>query len=243
VHRHFFRQGRQSREGRRSREARHEGRSGGQEWCCSGRGGRGHGGEHRFHGRHGGRGGRFRFGRMIGDGDLRLIVLALLEKQARHGYDIIKALEEHSSGVYSPSPGIVYPTLTFLEEAGYADAASEGSKRVYTITEAGRAHLDDNREHADAVLDEIARIGRKMARARAWLEDEEQQPNDKRGDRDIPGVVPEINEARRALKTAIAEKLDASADEQRRVASILREAAAAIRKPVEGSSTDDIDLG
>jgi DNA-binding PadR family transcriptional regulator len=179
---------------------------------------------------------------MIGDGDLRLIVLALLEKQARHGYDIIKALEEHSSGVYSPSPGIVYPTLTFLEEAGYADAASEGSKRVYTITEAGGAHLDDNREQADAILAEIARIGSKMARASALLDDDERQPDGRRGDRNIPGVVPEVNEARRALKAAIAEKLDASADEQRRVASILREAAAAIRKPRPGME-DDVDLG
>jgi DNA-binding PadR family transcriptional regulator len=183
-------------------------------------------------------------GRMIGDGDLRLIVLALLAEQARHGYDIIKALEEHSSGIYSPSPGIVYPTLTFLEEAGYADAASEGSKRVYTISEAGRAHLDNNREQADAVLAEIARIGRRMARARTWLEDEDGQAGGRRGDRDIPGVVPEVNEARRALKAAIAEKLGAPADEQRRIASILREAAADIRKPAEGSGNeDDIDLG
>jgi len=180
---------------------------------------------------------------MIGDGDLRLIVLALLAEQPRHGYDIIKALEAHSSGVYSPSPGIVYPTLTFLEEAGYAEAASEGSKRIYTITEAGRAYLDANREHADAILAGIERVGRKMARARAFLENEDQRPGGTKGDRDIPGVVPEINEARRELKAAIAEKLDASADEQKRVAAVLREAAAAIRAPVEGRGEDDIDLG
>lgn len=231
MNREFFKESRRFQE---SHHQRHCGASIGH-----GRGGRRHRGR-----RGGGGGGGFRIGRMIGDGDLRLIVLALLAGQPRHGYDIIKALEEHSSGVYSPSPGIVYPTLTFLEEAGYAEAASEGSKRVYTITEAGRAHLDANREQADAVLAGIERMGRRMARARAWLEEEERQGGGRRGDRDIPGVVPEVNQARRALKAAIAEKLDAPADEQRRVAAILSEAAEAIRKPAEDAGTeDDIDLG
>src|SRR5262249_28874535 len=65
-------------------------------------------------------GATMRGGKMLADGDLRLIVLVLLEDGPRHGYDIIKALEEKSSGIYSPSPGVVYPTLTYLEEAGYA---------------------------------------------------------------------------------------------------------------------------
>src|SRR5947209_2749977 len=76
-------------------------------------------------------GAALRGGRMLADGDLRLIVLVLLEDSPRHGYDVIKALEERSGGIYSPSPGVVYPTLTYLEEAGYATAASEGNKRVY----------------------------------------------------------------------------------------------------------------
>ena len=79
-----------------------------------------------------------RGGKMLADGDLRLIVLALLDEGPRHGYDIIKALEEKSGGLYSPSPGVVYPTLTYLEEAGYATASTDGNKRVYTITDAGR---------------------------------------------------------------------------------------------------------
>src|SRR3954462_11675737 len=81
-------------------------------------------------------GATMRGGKMLADGDLRLIVLVLLEEAPRHGYDIIKALEQRSSGIYSPSPGVVYPTLTYLEEANYATAASEGNKRVYSITEA-----------------------------------------------------------------------------------------------------------
>ena len=109
-------------------------------------------------------GGAFRVGKMLADGDLRLIVLALLADGPRHGYDIIKALEEHSSGIYSPSPGVVYPTLTFLEEAGYVTATSEGNKRVYTITDTGRAHLDENRELADMALAGIEKFGRRWPR-------------------------------------------------------------------------------
>lgn len=172
----------------------------------------------------GGSGGPFKMGRMLGDGDLKLIVLALLAEQPRHGYDVIKALEEHSHGAYSPSPGIVYPTLTFLEEAGYADATSEGNKKVYAITGAGRKHLADNRESVDMILSGMKRIGEKIARARAWFYRHEDG-----GANDIPGVIAEVNDARRALKSAIAEKLDAPEAEQRRVAEILRGAAADIR--------------
>jgi hypothetical protein len=83
-----------------------------------------------------------------------------------------------------------------------------------------------------------------MSRARAWLEEEDHPRRRRRSDRDIPGVVPEVNQARRALKAAIAEKLGVSEGEQRRVASILQEAAAAIRKPIEDAGSEsDIDLG
>jgi DNA-binding PadR family transcriptional regulator len=215
------------------------------EWQFGRRGfggfGRGFGGN--FDGGRGGRGfggGAFRIGKMLADGDLRVVVLALLEDGPRHGYDIIKAIEERSSGVYSPSPGVVYPTLTYLEEVGYTTAASEGNKKVYAITDAGRAHLNENRELADMVLDGIEMFGRKMAQARAWWE------GGRRGegapDRDIPGVIPEVNEARRALKAAIAEKIEGSADEQRRVAKILNDAADAIRNagaaPAAGKTID-----
>ena len=212
---------------------------------CNGR--RGHhslGHKSMNHGRGDGGRGAFRGGKMLADGDLRLIVLSLLAEQPRHGYDIIKAMEERSSGSYSPSPGIVYPTLTFLEEAGYVDATSEGNKKVYAITDSGRAHLEENRELADTVLSGIEKIGRKMAHAREWFEGSGRRRGHARSDRDIPDVVPEVNEARRALKRAIAEKLDASSDEQRRVAGILREAASAISGPThDARPEDEIDLG
>src|SRR6266446_3679892 len=118
-------------------------------------------------GRHGTGGGDFmRARRMLAQGDLRLIVLALIAEQPRHGYEIIKVLEDKTAGWYSPSPGIVYPTLTYLEEAGYVTAEVEGAKKRCAITPEGRAHLAENRDFVDAVLERLAFIGERGARMR-----------------------------------------------------------------------------
>ena len=118
-------------------------------------------------GRHGmGGGDMMRAGRMLATGDLRLIALALIAEQPRHGYEIIKLLEDKTAGWYSPSPGIVYPTLTFLEEAGYVTAQADGAKKLYTITEEGRAHLEENRDFVDAVLERMSAVGDKAKRIR-----------------------------------------------------------------------------
>src|ERR1700751_5640459 len=101
-----------------------------------------------------------RAGRMLAQGDLRLVALALIAQAPRHGYEIIKLVEEKPADWYSPSPGIVYPTLTFLEEAGYVTVSSEGAKKLYTITDEGRAYLDANRDLADIVLDRLPPVGR-----------------------------------------------------------------------------------
>src|SRR6202140_4373716 len=93
-----------------------------------------------------------RGGRMLAQGDVRLILLALIAEAPRHGYEIIKLIEDKTEGGYSPSPGIVYPTLTYLEEAGLLTAQVEGTKKLYTITDEGRAYLDQNRDFVDAVL-------------------------------------------------------------------------------------------
>src|SRR5215471_13152424 len=97
-------------------------------------------------------GGGFRTGRKLGAADLQLIILSLLKEKPHHGYEIIKALEERSGGFYVPSPGMVYPALTLLEELGYASVETEGAKKRYAITPEGRAHLDANHEIADAIL-------------------------------------------------------------------------------------------
>lgn len=216
----------------------------------------------------GGFGGNFRIGRMLASGDLRLVLLYLIEQQPRHGYDLIKAVEEQSKGFYSPSPGIVYPALTFLEEAGFVTSEPEGNKKLYAITEEGRAHLADNRDAIQATLDFLGKAGEKM---QAWREMERNadgpageggfrrgwgrghQPPEPpvppvppqppfRGDRDMPDVVPELNAARRALKSAMAETVPQGEEAQRRIADILQKAAEDIRAIAPDAGEDEIDL-
>jgi DNA-binding PadR family transcriptional regulator len=135
-----------------------------------------------------------RAGRMLAQGDLRLIALALIEQEPRHGYEIIKLVEEKTADWYSPSPGIVYPTLTYLEEAGYVTVSSEGSKKLYTITDDGRAYLAEQRDVADAILKRLAAVGERMARMRRRLgDDDESLP------RSISGAFQDLSEAVREL--------------------------------------------
>ena len=77
----------------------------------------------------------------MGSVDLRLVLRTLLAERPSYGYELIKALEDRSGGFYSPSPGMVYPALTWLEEVGYAAVTAEGSKKLSAITDAGRDYL------------------------------------------------------------------------------------------------------
>lgn len=106
-------------------------------------------------------------GRLMAQGDLRLIVLALIAEQPRHGYDLIKVIEERTADWYSPSPGVVYPTLTFLEEAGYVTSQPDGAKKLFTATAEGNAYLAENRALAEAGLQRLTLIGEKARRIRA----------------------------------------------------------------------------
>jgi DNA-binding PadR family transcriptional regulator len=189
-------------------------------------------------GRHGG--GRFGFGRrgkwdfggrdpedwmrarrMLAQGDLRLVALALIAEAPRHGYEIIKQLEEKTADWYSPSPGIVYPTLTYLEEAGYVTASTEGSKKLYTITEEGRAYLKANREIVDAVLDRINALGERVSRWRRHM----------RGDRADRGSLPPLTEAALDhLRETIGKRLEGDADAEAHLVEILARAAADMQR-------------
>ncbi len=101
-----------------------------------------------------------RGGRMFDQGDLKLVILQLLEEKPRHGYEIIKELEERSGGRYAPSPGTVYPTLTMLAEMGYAsEVAEESGKKVYSITDEGRKYLAEHRTTVDDVFDRLSELG------------------------------------------------------------------------------------
>jgi DNA-binding PadR family transcriptional regulator len=90
-------------------------------------------------------------------GDLKYVILDLLKDKPRHGYEVIRELEEMSHGLYTPSPGAVYPTLQMLEEMGYAEATERDGKKIYTITEAGLKFLDERQDSADEVRGHIKR--------------------------------------------------------------------------------------
>ena len=106
------------------------------------------------------RGGPFGGGRMFEQGDLKYVILQLLQEKPRHGYEIIKELEDRFGGVYSPSAGTVYPTLSLLEDLGYASVTlEEGGKKVYAITEAGKKYLEENRSAVNDIFDRIADFG------------------------------------------------------------------------------------
>jgi DNA-binding PadR family transcriptional regulator len=87
----------------------------------------------------------------FGKGDLKYVILDLLKEKPRYGYEIIRDLEERSHGFYTPSQGVVYPTLQMLEEMGYASATERDGKKIYTITEKGSKFLDEQKDFTDEV--------------------------------------------------------------------------------------------
>src|SRR5215831_5754231 len=161
-----------------------------------------HGGFDRAGGRFGGHrgGGRSgRLGRVFDHGDLRYVLLHLIAEKPRHGYELIKAIEEQFGGMYSPSPGVIYPTLTLLEELGHVRAeATTGTKKLYSITPEGAAYLEANRAAVDAIL---ARMG-EVARAYGG------------------GPAPEILRAMQNLKYALSIRLGRGPRDQEQVRRI-----------------------
>ncbi|MCD2441269.1 PadR family transcriptional regulator [Agromyces sp. SYSU K20354] len=115
-------------------------------------------------------------------GSLRLYLLALLDEQPRHGYELIQALSDRFGGTYSPSAGTIYPRLSKLEEEGLVSKTTDGRKTVYEITEAGRAELDARRHELDAIEDEVTDSVRRLA----------------------DGVRAEVNDAMRSLRAELA---------------------------------------
>ncbi|MEP6897378.1 MAG: PadR family transcriptional regulator [Rhodanobacter sp.] len=154
-------------------------------------------------------GGRRGGGRMFGHGDLRLLLLALIEQQPRHGYELIRIIEDMFQGHYSPSPGAIYPTLTMLEELGYAQVETEqGNRKLYAITAEGTAFLDENRAEVEAVTSRTERHARTAARM---------------------SMPPPVHKAMHAIKHAmLMHGMEWSKAEALRVATILDRAAGEI---------------
>jgi len=175
------------------------------------RGGFGFGGGYlRGHHRGGGRGARM--GRVFDHGDLRYVLLQLIAERPRYGYDLIKTIEDQFGGMYSPSPGVVYPTLTLLEELGYVRAESGGNtKRLYSVTAEGENFLTANRALVDAIFARMAEASRAIG----------------------SGPAPEIRRAVGNLEMALSIRLGKGAldaDQIRAITEALDRAAAEIER-------------
>jgi DNA-binding PadR family transcriptional regulator len=169
-----------------------------------------------------GDGDAFNRGRKVSSQDLQLLLLAMLADKPAHGYELIKALETLSKGFYTPSPGMVYPALTYLEELGQLSVTQEGNRKSYTLSETGREFLAQNQALVDQMLAKLAHIGTKMDSMRRAYAGEPQSEDD------AGPWVPELMAARSALKSALRQRMDASKEEQMRIAAVLQQAVRAI---------------
>lgn len=138
-------------------------------WGPSGRGGglgggfmMGHGRGLRGGGRDGSGGGRR--GRMFDGGELKLVLLGLIGEAPRHGYDLIREIEERTGGAYAPSPGVIYPTLTLLDDMGLIEGIADGTKKQFAITDAGRAEVEAKDAELKVLMDRLAELGAQRAK-------------------------------------------------------------------------------
>jgi DNA-binding PadR family transcriptional regulator len=163
-------------------------------------------------GRHGRRpfGGEFG-GRFLDAGDLRLVILSFIDEKPSHGYEIMKAITDRTAGVYSPSAGVVYPTLNQIEDEGLATATSEGGKKQYAITDAGRAELEAQKERIDDVLGRIRQMGEAYGTRRA------------------PEIMRAMHNFRLALRLKF-ERGDLSAEQITKIAEILDSSAKEVER-------------
>jgi DNA-binding PadR family transcriptional regulator len=102
---------------------------------------------------------RGRRGRMFESGELRLVLLKLIADEPRHGYDLIRAIEDLTGGDYAPSPGVIYPTLTLLQDMGLIEEApGEGPRKAFQVTDEGRAHLEEREEEVEALFERLREL-------------------------------------------------------------------------------------
>ncbi|WJF90261.1 PadR family transcriptional regulator [Paraburkholderia bonniea] len=180
-------------------------------------GGRGFGGPEGFGDREDG----LPRGRKFSSDDLQLLLLALLEARPGHGYELIRQLEQRSNGFYVPSPGMVYPALTYLEERDFVTVTLDGNRKQYALASLGQQYLEQNRARVDFMLAKLTAIAERMDRVRqAFAGDPASAENMVE-----PVWLPELIEARRNLKRALHAADGAPEAEQRRIASILERAA------------------
>lgn len=155
------------------------------------------------------RGGRGGGGRLFEHGAMRWVLLSLIAQKPSHGYELIKAIETRMAGVYAPSPGVIYPSLSLLEDMGAVSIATEGGKKLYAITDEGRRLLEENAEvlaKAEARMDALKGPMGRPAEIREAVED-----------------------FRSAVRQRLAGEGELDADTVSRIARLIREAAEKVR--------------
>jgi len=150
--------------------------------------------------------------RMFESGELRLVLLKLIADEPRHGYDLIRAIEELTGGEYAPSPGVIYPTLTLLQDMGLIEEAKEkGPRKPFQVTDEGRKHLEENAAEVEALFERLADLA----------------------PREGSGAGPAIGRAVKNLMTALRHRIDRDGlDDEllHEIAAILDEAAQRIER-------------
>ncbi len=169
---------------------------------------------------------KFGIGRKLNSAELQLLILKLLAEKPRHGYEVIATIEQLTNGFYVPSPGVVYPALARLVAFRRAASTPAGTRKLYSISDAGRAYLHEYRAAADAMLSQFVRIGDWIGRAQRALDRGE-------GGGDLGAVKDrraesEVIRASRQLRLALADRSASSTEEQRRIAAVLNRATAEI---------------
>jgi len=208
-------------------------------WVGKGRDGHGRGGRFAHRGGFGGGDEEFSRGRKFSADDLQLLLVALLVEEARHGYELIRLLETRSNGFYTPSPGMVYPALTYLEEIGHTTVTVEGNRKRYAITDEGRAYFEANRQRIDFIWAKLALFAQKMGMVRRALAGDEADEGS-----GGPHPLRALMEARHQLKQVLMTMRHVAPDEQLRIARVLERATAEIagiagHASTPGDSHDD----
>lgn len=188
---------------------------------------------------------RMGMGRRFSAGELQTILLALLEERPNHGYELIKTLEERSGGFYVPSPGVIYPALTYLEETGLTEVENDGAKKLYKITEAGRRKVEENRDMIDQTFAKLERIAEGMAFVNRMFDSDQSQGCGGRGghghrrrdreDDEFGRDHSSVHSARQLLRSALHMRHPWSTSEAARISGILERAALEI---LQGGKTD-----
>lgn len=178
-------------------------------------------------------------GKLVSSEEMHLLILLILKSNGKsHGYEIIKSVEELTSGVYAPSPGMIYPLLSYIVELEQAISEPDGNRKSFTITPIGEQYLEDHAKELEAVIERIKMFGERMANMKARFEEEEtSEENWGRGESGAQDfeMRATFHDIRHQLRKAIFAKRRASNEEKQRVFGILRRAIDEINNGSEGA--------